>query len=51
MKTIKTVIFSAVIIAAVTRLSAQKSPINVESSGNGAAFTWTTFENDANPTL
>lgn len=51
MKTIKTVIFSAVIIAAVTRLSAQKSPINFESSGNGAAFTWTTFENDANPTL
>lgn len=51
MKTLKLLIASAVTIAAVTGLSAQKSPIDFETSGNGAAFTWTTFENDANPAV
>ncbi|MFK8037438.1 MAG: T9SS type A sorting domain-containing protein [Crocinitomicaceae bacterium] len=30
---------------------AQNVPIDFESVGNGANWTWTTFENDANPTL
>lgn len=48
MKKLKIMIVSAAMIAAVTGLHAQKSPIDFETSGNGAAFTWTTFENDAN---
>jgi len=51
MKILKPLIVSAVTIAVVTGLSAQKSPINFETSGNGAAFTWTTFENEANPAV
>ena len=51
MKKFKIMIVSAVTIAAVTGLQAQKSPIDFETSGNGAAFTWTTFENDANPAV
>jgi hypothetical protein len=30
---------------------AQNLPVDFESSGNGADWTWTTFENDDNPTL
>ncbi len=30
---------------------AQNLPVNFESGGNGADWTWTTFENDDNPTL
>jgi hypothetical protein len=51
MKILKPLIVSAVTIAAVTGLSAQKSPIDFETSGNGASFTWTTFENGANPSV
>ena len=51
MKTLKLLIVSAVMIAAVTGLSAQKSPIDFETSGNGKTFTWTTFENGANPAV
>jgi hypothetical protein len=51
MKKLKIMIVSAAMIAAVTGLHAQKSPIDFETSGNGAAFTWSTFENDANPAV
>jgi len=30
---------------------AQNAPINFESGGNGGSWTWTTFENDDNPSL
>ena len=30
---------------------AQNAPINFESAGNGASWSWTTFENSTNPTL
>lgn len=32
-------------------LSAQNAPIDFETSGNGATWTWTTFENVTNPAL
>jgi Secretion system C-terminal sorting domain len=32
-------------------LSAQNNPINFESGGYGATWTWTVFENDDNPSL
>ena len=51
MKKLKLLIVSAVTIAAVTGLSAQKSPIDFETSGNGKTFTWTTFENGDNPAV
>jgi hypothetical protein len=51
MKILKRLFVSAVTIAAVTGLSAQKSPIDFETSGNGKTFTWTTFENGANPAV
>lgn len=34
-----------------TGLMAQNAPINFESGGNGAAWTWSVFENDDNPAL
>ncbi|MDB4174366.1 T9SS type A sorting domain-containing protein [Bacteroidia bacterium] len=34
-----------------TSLSAQRVPIDFETEGNGADWTWTTFENDDNPPL
>jgi hypothetical protein len=51
MKKLKIMIVSAAMFAAVTGLKAQKTPIDFETSGNGAAFTWTTFEDDANPAV
>ena len=51
MKILKRLFVSAFTIAAVTGLSAQKSPIDFETSGNGKTFTWTTFENGANPAV
>ncbi len=30
---------------------AQNAPIDFETGGNGATWTWTVFENDANPPL
>ncbi|MSP09834.1 MAG: T9SS type A sorting domain-containing protein [Flavobacteriaceae bacterium] len=51
MKKFKIMIVSAAMFAAVTGLQAQKSPLDFETPGNGAAFTWTTFENDANPAV
>ncbi len=41
-----------VIILAIANLTfAQVSPIDFESTGNGADWTWTSFENDSNPPL
>jgi hypothetical protein len=47
MKTIFLSLFSLL----TTILLGQNIPINFESSGNGANWTWTTFENDLNPPL
>lgn len=30
---------------------AQNAPVNFETGGNGASWSWTTFENDSNPAL
>ena len=47
MKTIFLSLFSLL----TTILVGQNIPINFESNGNGANWTWTTFENDLNPPL
>lgn len=44
-------IFVTLFYLSTTVLIAQNTPINFESSGNGANWTWTTFENDLNPPL
>lgn len=48
MKTVNTLmLFIAISLSAV----AQNGPIDFETGGNGANWTWTVFENDANPAL
>lgn len=46
MKNVTLLILSLLIAAAGW---AQNAPVNFEQGGNGAAWTWTVFENDANP--
>lgn len=38
-------------LCATSILTAQNVPVDFESNGNGANWTWTTFENDINPPL
>ena len=47
----KTTLFSSVMLLVSSMSFAQNVPINFEAGGNGAAWTWTTFENVDNPTL
>ena len=42
-----TILLITLLIASVSW--AQNAPVNFEPGGNGAAWTWTVFENDANP--
>lgn len=41
----------ALVICGLVSTSAQNIPIDFEENGNGADWTWTTFENDTNPPL
>jgi hypothetical protein len=47
----KTTLFTSVMLLVSSMSFAQNAPIDFESGGNGANWTWTTFENDDNPTL
>ncbi len=38
-------------LCATSLLTAQNVPVDFESNGNGANWTWTTFENDSDPSL
>ena len=40
-----------IVLAMNSLLFAQNVPIDFESGGNGADWTWTVFENDTNPAL
>ena len=44
-------ILNMVLILFGTSVMAQNAPIDFESAGNGANWTWTVFENDDNPAL
>ena len=44
-------ITTLVILLSALLATAQNSPIDFESAGYGASWTWTTFENDDNPAL
>ena len=46
----KIILFTFVVFAALS-VAAQNVPIDFETSGNGATWTWTVFENDSNPPL
>ena len=46
----KTLTVSAALMST-SLVSAQNAPIDFETGGNGATWTWTTFENVTNPTL
>ena len=48
MKIHLTLLFASITFFSVT---AQNIPIDFEANGNGADWTWTTFENDTNPSL
>jgi len=48
MKTFNLLFF---ILLTTSAVFAQNAPINFESGGNGADWTWTVFENDTNPAL
>lgn len=48
MKSLKLLALMALISPAII---AQNSPIDFETGGNGASWTWTVFENDTNPPL
>ena len=50
-KLYKTSFIAALNILLASSISAQNVPIDFETSGNGATWTWTVFENDANPVL
>jgi len=44
--------FTIILLVLIASVSfAQKSPINFESGGNGADWSWNVFENDTNPPL
>lgn len=47
----KSLLLSLSLLFFTTVLSAQNAPIDFESGGNGADWTWTVFENDSNPPL
>ena len=45
-------IFTLIMMILISSMSfAQNAPINFETGGHGATWTWTVFENDANPAL
>lgn len=45
----KSVIFFALMVLMIISLNAQNAPINFETGGQGANWTWTVFENATNP--
>jgi len=47
----KTTLFTSVMLFVSSMSFAQNVPINFEAGGNGAAWTWTPFENDDNPAV
>jgi hypothetical protein len=47
----KTKLLFFMAFVAATGLDAQNFPVDFESSGNGATWNWTVFENDVNPAL
>ena len=49
-KLIREITFSIFMLAGMSAF-AQKSPINFETGGNGASWTWTVFENSTNPAV
>lgn len=47
----KNLLLIAFSILTISQITAQNAPVDFEANGNGANWTWTTFENDANPPL
>jgi len=45
----KTTLFTSVMLFVSSMSFAQNAPVDFEAGGNGAAWTWTPFENDDNP--